>query len=113
ITSALTTGGLSLALLPLPAGGAFLVFEGPDSNFYWTQYSGGAWSAVAPVASSGFSSPAGSGNPVGFALDTQGDLFVTDSVNNATWEYTWTGSSAIGSTSTLPWGTPVQIPATL
>jgi hypothetical protein len=39
-----------VALAPLPSGGAILAFRGEDTNLYWTVYSGGAWSPVAPLA---------------------------------------------------------------
>ncbi len=47
--------GDPVALAPLPGGGAILAFRGIDSPstryLYWTVYSGGSWSAVAPFAS--------------------------------------------------------------
>jgi hypothetical protein len=39
------------ALAPLPNGGAILAFRGTDTFLYWSLYSGGAWSTVAPFAS--------------------------------------------------------------
>jgi hypothetical protein len=49
VTSALT--GDRVALAPLPGGGAILAFRGTDTNLYWSVYSSGAWSTVAPFAS--------------------------------------------------------------
>ena len=40
-----------VALAPLPSGGAILAFRGTDTNLYWSVYSGGTWSTVAPFAS--------------------------------------------------------------
>jgi hypothetical protein len=112
ISGALTTGPLSIALLPLSGGGAFLAFEGTDFNFYWSQYASGSWTAVAPFASPNIASPAGSG-PIGMALDSLGDLFVSDKINSVLWEYPWAdqsdGSGAIGTISTLPYTSPVQM----
>ena len=39
-----------VALAPLPGGGAILAFRGQDTRLYWSVYSSGAWSAVAPFA---------------------------------------------------------------
>jgi len=41
--------GDRLALAHLPSG-AILAFRGQDGNLYWTVYTAGAWSAVAPLA---------------------------------------------------------------
>jgi hypothetical protein len=49
IPNALTN--LRVGLAPLPSGGAILAFQGPDGDVYWSIYSGGAWSAVAPLSS--------------------------------------------------------------
>jgi hypothetical protein len=48
ITGATTNDPVGLA--PLPGGGAILAFRGQDTNFYWSIYSAGAWSAVAPLS---------------------------------------------------------------
>jgi hypothetical protein len=48
ISNALTND--TVALAPLPGGGAILGFEGQDTNLYWAEYSGGSWSAVAAFA---------------------------------------------------------------
>jgi hypothetical protein len=112
IPGALTPGPLTVTLLPLPGGAAFMAFEGTDSSFYWSQYSSGAWSAVAPFAFPGnIFSPAGSG-PIGMALDSTGNLFVSGANDNVIWEYPWIGP-AIGTVTTLPYSTPVQIAATV
>jgi hypothetical protein len=42
---------LRVGLAPLPSGGAILAFQGSDGDVYWSLYSGGAWSAVAPLSS--------------------------------------------------------------
>jgi hypothetical protein len=47
-----------VALAPLPGGGAILAFRGTDTNLYWSVYSGGAWSPVAPIASPNVSADA-------------------------------------------------------
>ncbi len=116
ISGAIVAGPLSLALLPLPSGGAFLEYEGPDFKFYWSQYASGSWTAVAPFASPNIASPAGSG-PIGMALDSAGDLFVSDTNNSAVWEYPWIGRSSlgtpIGSVSTLPYPERLEIGASL
>jgi len=39
-----------VALAPLPPGDAILAFRGTDGFLYWTVYSGGSWSAVAPFS---------------------------------------------------------------
>jgi hypothetical protein len=39
-----------VGLAPLPSGGAILAFRGEDMKLYWSLYSGGAWSTVAPFA---------------------------------------------------------------
>jgi hypothetical protein len=39
-----------VGLAPLPNGGAILAFRGEDTNLYWSVYSGGAWSTVAPFS---------------------------------------------------------------
>ena len=113
IPSALTAGGLAMALLPMANGAAFLVFEGTDFNFYWTQYSSGAWAAVAPFSTPNIGNPSGSDGPIGMALDALGNLWVTDQTNNRVLEYPWTGTAAIGTTLTLPYTTPVIVPASL
>jgi len=48
ITNALT--GNPVALAPLPGGDAILAFRGQDTNLYWSLYSAGAWSTVAPFS---------------------------------------------------------------
>jgi hypothetical protein len=49
IPNAVTTQRVGLA--PLPGGGAILAFQGSDGDVDWSLYSGGAWSAVAPLSS--------------------------------------------------------------
>ena len=39
-----------VALAPLPGGGAIMAFRGTDTNLYWSVYTAGAWSVVAPFA---------------------------------------------------------------
>ncbi len=39
-----------VGLAPLPGGGAILAIRGQDGNLYWSVYSSGAWSTLAPFA---------------------------------------------------------------
>jgi hypothetical protein len=47
------TSSYQVSIAPEPAGGAYLVYEGTDGKPYTTAFSGGAWSAPAPLLSTG------------------------------------------------------------
>ncbi len=101
-----------VALAPLPGGGAILAFVGTDSNLYWSVFSDGAWSPVAPFASpnvsvdSDFIDGAGYGTPGlavthGIGTDIAELAYITDGVAYS--------SSLTAGVTTMTWSAPVPV----
>jgi hypothetical protein len=81
IPNALTD--LRVGLAPLPNGGAILAFQGPDGDLYWSIYSGGAWSAIAPFSSPNVSTTTPPAVTHGVAGDTAEIAYVGGSAQAA------------------------------
>ena len=101
ITSAFTNDPVALA--PLPNGAAILAFRGTDSNLYWSLYSGGAWSTVAPFSTPSQSVDVSPAVTHGIGTHTAEIAFITGGVASSASLSggAWTAPVTVGGTGLL------------